>query len=101
MAKKNFLYPQVLKNTEMKSLVVIYWDHAEYYGGLHKGYNYVATNDGEDSKFDPFAEVKICISNGFRFVHPARDNADEIVALRDERIEKLEAQIERMKVQSV
>jgi hypothetical protein len=92
MTRKNVAFPQVLKNDEMKSIAVIYWNHTEYFtcNSAHPGY----TNwRGEkDSPYDAFNELEMCLGNGYRFVHtPACYEKD------NERIAELEAQIKQMK----
>ena len=99
MTRKNIAFPQVLRNAEMDSVCIVYWKKAEYYGGPHKGCDVVnenGCNDG-DEKFSPFTELQMCLDNGFKFVHPARDNRDEIEALRDEYVKELEDTIKAMK----
>jgi len=93
MARKNIAFPQVLKNAEMKSIVIIYWDHAEYYtcNSYRPGYTY--WNGEGDDKYDPFNELDMNLNSGYRFVHPARDNYTE----QEARIAELEAQIKNMR----
>ena len=99
MPRKHIAFPQVLRNAEMDSVCIIYWKKAEYYGGPHKGCEVVTENgcnEGDD-KFSPFLELEMCLGNGFRFVHPARDNYDEIEALHTEYVKELEAKIQKMR----
>lgn len=94
MARKNVAFPQVLKNTKNGSVVIIYWDRAEYYGGPHIGVQIYRGDDGQ--KFDPYNELEnIALGNGYRFVHQARDNHVE----KDAYTKKLEDQIDAMKNQ--
>lgn len=94
MARKNVAFPQVLKNTKNGSVVIIYWDRAEYYGGPHIGVQIYRGDDGQ--KFDPYNELEnIALGNGYRFVHQARDNHIE----KDAYTKKLEDQIDAMKNQ--
>lgn len=96
MTKKHIAFPQVLRNFKLGSVCIIYWKKAEYYGGPHKGCDIVTENgcNEGDEKFSPFVELEMCISNGFRFVHIARDNQSEI----DAHVKELESEIERMKM---
>lgn len=97
MARKNIAFPQVLKNSEMKSVAIIYWDHAEYYtcDSCRSGYTY--WNGEGDDKYDPFNEIDMNLHSGYKFVHPARDNSEEKDALQSEYI--LEAKITKMQEQ--
>lgn len=99
MARKNIAFPQVLKNSEMKSIAIIYWDHAEYYtcGSARPGYTY--WNGEVNDKYDAFNELDMDLNSGYRFVHPARDNSEEKEALQNEYIQELEGKITKMREQ--
>lgn len=91
MARKNIVFPQVLRNEKLKECVIIYRNRSEYYGpnGLD------VYNGSIDETYDPYKELDMNLHSGFKFVHQGEYCSDK----RDAYVQELETKITKMQEQ--
>jgi len=69
VAYRRIAFPQVWKNSESKTVAIVYWNRAEYYGGYRGGFrSYPFKNRGRGNE-GPFNEVDMLKHNGYKRVH--------------------------------